>query len=35
MYIYIVYIKFVWGHHGRDSVLVGFTTTSEIGAYHY
>jgi hypothetical protein len=23
----------VWGHHGRDGMVVGFTTTCAIGAY--
>jgi len=24
-----------WGYHGRDRMVVGFTTTYEISAYHH
>jgi hypothetical protein len=29
-----MHIKF-WGRHGRDSMVVGFTTTCAISAYHH
>ena len=31
-YIYTMYIT---GRHGRDSMVVGFTTTYAISAYHH
>ena len=24
-----------WGHHGHDCMVVGFTTTCAISAYHH
>jgi hypothetical protein len=31
----IVYFFLQWGHHGCDCMVVGFTATCSISAYHY
>ena len=28
-------IFYFWGHHGHDSIIVGFTATYAISAYHH
>jgi hypothetical protein len=34
-HIYIHYSKWCRGRHGRDHMVVGFTTTYAISAYHH
>jgi len=37
LFIVIVMVRHIWfgGHRGRDRMVVGFTTTYAISAYHH
>ena len=35
LFIYVLLFTSFWGHRGHDRMVVGFTMSYEISAYHY